>query len=201
MPRGFSKFQQRLIHQLVRAEFPSLISINQPGFMQIKNFNAMHEETLTKVRLKTFSEKISRQTGLRWFVEAMVGGSLETLDPTTLIRPIDGRPPWFNRKNVEADFGVLRRRLQNHRTVLVGHNIFVDLIYFYRCFIGPLPSSVQEFKSEIHKLFPMIIDTKYLATHLNNSNDVRSGLVELDMDLSSMKIPAIGMLKQKLYCK
>ena len=192
MPRGFSKFQQRLIHQLIRAEYPALISINQPGFMQIKNLDRKHEENLKKARLRTFSEKIGRQVGLRWLIEAMIGGSLENLDPITLIRPNNGRPSWFNRRNVETDFGILRKRLLNHGTVLVGHNIFIDLIYFYRCFIGSLPRDVQEFGSKIHELFPMIIDTKYLATHSDNNNDVRSGLAELDMDLSSMKVPEIS---------
>ena len=192
MQRGFNAFQRRLIHQLVRAENPELISCNQPGFIQIKFLDAKHEESLRNARLHTFKEKIRRQIGFRWFVEGMVGGELKEVDPTTFVRKVNGHSVWYDQKKAEENFEALKQRVDNHRTVLVGHNMFTDLINFYRCFFGPLPNDVYSFQKEIHKLFPLVVDTKYLATHPNNSGDVRSGLAEIDYDLNKITVPAIG---------
>ncbi|TEA22203.1 Pre-piRNA 3'-exonuclease trimmer [Colletotrichum sidae] len=58
---------------------------------------------------------------------------------------------------------VLNDRLQMVRPVLVGHNQFWDLLFLYRTFIDDLPGSAGEFFTEIHELFPRILDTKILA--------------------------------------
>lgn len=47
---------------------------------------------------------------------------------------------------------------------VVGHNLFLDLCYFYHNFYKPLPKSFVEFKEEAHCLFPFIFDTKYVAS-------------------------------------
>ncbi|NXU18925.1 PNDC1 ribonuclease, partial [Pardalotus punctatus] len=43
---------------------------------------------------------------------------------------------------------------------LVGHNMFMDLMHLHDKFYRPLPESYEEFKRNIHSLFPVIIDTK-----------------------------------------
>ncbi|NWV42927.1 PNDC1 ribonuclease, partial [Grantiella picta] len=43
---------------------------------------------------------------------------------------------------------------------LVGHNMFLDLMHLHDKFYRPLPESYEEFKRNIHNLFPVIIDTK-----------------------------------------
>ncbi|XP_035394755.1 poly(A)-specific ribonuclease PNLDC1 isoform X3 [Cygnus atratus] len=43
---------------------------------------------------------------------------------------------------------------------LVGHNMFVDLCHLHDKFYKPLPESYEEFKRNIHNLFPVLIDTK-----------------------------------------
>uniref|UniRef100_A0A8C0UPH1 PARN like ribonuclease domain containing exonuclease 1 n=1 Tax=Cyanistes caeruleus TaxID=156563 RepID=A0A8C0UPH1_CYACU len=43
---------------------------------------------------------------------------------------------------------------------LVGHNMFMDLMHLHDKFYRPLPESYDEFKRNIHTLFPIIIDTK-----------------------------------------
>ncbi|XP_077222983.1 polynucleotidyl transferase, ribonuclease H-like superfamily protein isoform X2 [Tasmannia lanceolata] len=52
--------------------------------------------------------------------------------------------------------------LASEQKLIVGHNCFLDLAHIYSKFFGPLPSSVAEFASSVHKLFPCIIDTKHL---------------------------------------
>eukprot|EP00075_Anas_platyrhynchos_P004422 XP_012951605.2 poly(A)-specific ribonuclease PNLDC1 isoform X1 [Anas platyrhynchos] len=43
---------------------------------------------------------------------------------------------------------------------LVGHNMFMDLCHLHDKFYKPLPESYEEFKRNIHNLFPVLIDTK-----------------------------------------
>ncbi|XP_056344048.1 poly(A)-specific ribonuclease PNLDC1 isoform X4 [Oenanthe melanoleuca] len=46
------------------------------------------------------------------------------------------------------------------RKPLVGHNMLMDLMHLHDKFYRPLPESYEEFKRNIHNLFPVIIDTK-----------------------------------------
>lgn len=58
--------------------------------------------------------------------------------------------------------------LSSEQKLLVGHNCFLDVAHIYSKFIGPLPSTVEDYASSIQKLFPSIIDTKILL----NANGV-----------------------------
>ncbi|KAF7409761.1 hypothetical protein HZH68_004142 [Vespula germanica] len=51
---------------------------------------------------------------------------------------------------------------------IVGHNILLDLIYMFKLFYKPLPKRYSEFKVEMHRLFPIIYDTKYLSYQLRD---------------------------------
>ena len=74
-------------------------------------------------------------------------------------------------------------------------SIFIDLIYFYSCFFGPLPDSVDDFQHLMKHVFPMVFDTKYLADNLNkNSGSYNSSLEDLDRELSYLPQPVIGKL-------
>ncbi len=88
-------------------------------------------------------------------------------------------------------------RLKTKRTILVGHNVFIDLLYFYANFLGKLPEKVEDFECRMHELFPTIIDTKYLATQNGEKpNQSRSSLEELDEDLAKVgPAPTIGKSK------
>ncbi|XP_065536544.1 poly(A)-specific ribonuclease PNLDC1 isoform X3 [Lathamus discolor] len=43
---------------------------------------------------------------------------------------------------------------------LVGHNMLMDLMHLHDKFYKPLPESYEEFKRNIHNLFPVLLDTK-----------------------------------------
>ena len=45
----------------------------------------------------------------------------------------------------------------------VFHNGYLDLFHLMNQFYGPLPDKWDEFKSMVHRVFPRIYDTKYLA--------------------------------------
>lgn len=107
--------------------------------------------------------------------------------------------------SVEEKYEGLFNRLRSKKTTLVGHNVFIDLIYFYSSFLGQLPNKVEDFVHRIHEIFPTIIDTKYLATqHSANPALQRSSLEELDEDLTTfIPAPVIGEFKippQQLVC-
>jgi hypothetical protein len=48
---------------------------------------------------------------------------------------------------------------------IVGHNCMLDLLFLYAAVEGNLPTALCDFKREIHSRFPVIIDTKVLASH------------------------------------
>ena len=100
-------------------------------------------------------------------------------------------------------FAEICKTLKEKRTVLVGHNLFLDLIYFYTFFFGPLPDRVEGFQKLISQLFPLVFDTKYLADKINDNSPLyKSSLQEIDQELSKLPVPIIGMkpyLKTPLF--
>lgn len=181
------------MHQFVRAEYPDLVTISRPGFIQILAFDQKREDAVKATKMKIFEEKVVRQIGLRWLVEAMVGGDLGAIDPKVFARSPTGQPIFVDLALITRQFNDLQHQLKQNRTVLVGHNLFMDLINFYKCFFGRLPDRVEDFQSIMNQLFPMIIDTKYLATHNNvNATHARSSLEELDEELNKLSVPIIG---------
>ncbi|KAL8941848.1 MAG: hypothetical protein Q9211_001656 [Gyalolechia sp. 1 TL-2023] len=182
-------YQKRLVHQYIRAQHPDLVTIGRGSFIQIVAYDKEREVSEQQYRTRKFEEVLGRQIGLRWLVEAVCGGDMSAMDINS-INPVVKAP-------VAADIISLREQLSGQSTVLVGHNLFLDLIYFYVCFFGPLPDKVEEFQRTIHQLFPRIIDTKYLATHnIDNPALARSSLEELSQRLSKQAQPFIELHPQ-----
>ena len=188
-----NNYQKRLIHQLVRSEFPHLRSTGRADFVQIIPYDSNAEKAILNAKMANFDERRKRQIGLRYFVEALVGAEkLEMIDSKMDPSKPVGTPAWINVDKVTREFEALRKSLQDHQTVLVGHNLFLDLVNFYKCFFGTLPDTIEEFQTTIHELFPLIIDTKYMASTQHEGPDARSGLEELDDVLGDMQIPVIS---------
>jgi poly(A)-specific ribonuclease len=97
---------------------------------------------------------------------------------------------------------------KNKKKIIVGHNVFSDLIYLYDCFIGPLPKTVEEFGKEILdscKMFvpsplsvPLltlrrVIDTKYMATYRTANASSNSSLQSMWDTLSSLPGPQLSV--------
>ena len=60
-------------------------------------------------------------------------------------------------------FSKLMRHVSQSGKPLVGHNCLLDLIKIYHQFFKKLPKYYKEFKKEIHKVFPVIFDTKNIC--------------------------------------
>ena len=205
--RGLNGFQKRLVHQLVRAEFPDVVSLSKQDFIQLIPFDQRREDAQLQRKMAWFENNLARQIGVRWLAEAMcpnvdrvllkacvppfASSNLEALATSTY--------PSFDMTNEEREahvrgFTELCKTLKENRTVLVGHNLFLDLIYFYTFFFGPLPDRVEGFQKAIAQLFPLVFDTKYLADKINDNSPLyKSSLQEIDQELSKLPVPMIGL--------
>ncbi|KAI9702583.1 MAG: hypothetical protein M1836_001063 [Candelina mexicana] len=190
--RGLNNFHKRLVHQLVRSDYPDLVTISRPTFIQIVPYDKAREDAVKQSRLTRLEEQLSRQVGFRWLVEAMVQGDLSGVDPKNFARSKDGEPVFVDLGEVNKQLDDVRSVLRDKPTVLVGHNLFTDLVNFHRCFLGPLPLRVKDFQRDMNRIFPMIIDTKYLATHNCGSINPKSSLGEIEAELRSQIVPLIA---------
>ncbi|KAK8723458.1 hypothetical protein OTU49_011720 [Cherax quadricarinatus] len=103
-------------------------------------------------------------------------------------------------------FTTIFRCLADHHKPLVLHNCLLDLMLIYKQFHQNLPPSYEVFKSNLHEMFPLIYDTKFIATELKyfykeKNDQVRSlfsntGLVELSSclkrDESVLYLPTLS---------
>lgn len=116
--------------------------------------------------------------GLRWIFEALAGGDLSGIDPEWFVNK-NSEKPEEQLPAVKQELARIIEKLQNEVHVVVGHNLFTDLGFLYKTFIGALSANVKHFQEDIHDLFPVVIDTKYLATHGADSMNPRANLKEL----------------------
>ncbi|KAJ5940307.1 hypothetical protein N7516_000475 [Penicillium verrucosum] len=189
VPTGLSNMQKWLVHHLISDEYPNLTSRGASTFVQIELRDPCNEQFTFETKLKVKKERVRKHIGFRWIAEALVGGNLEDLEPDAfqpLMKLIE--QPTFGIKQLSDK---VKSRLKENRPVLVGHNMFCDLLFFHRCFLGPLPDTLAKFQTVIHDLFPVLADTKYMATHDCGSLNPMSSLEELNTTLAGIESPKI----------
>ena len=81
-----------------------------------------------------------------------------------------------NLANYELGFSLVVQELIKYKKPLVGHNMFLDLLFFYEQFIDNLPDHLEDFLQQMNRLFPSVYDTKCIATSLSlfNKTDLNS---------------------------
>ncbi|KAL4883469.1 ribonuclease H-like domain-containing protein [Aspergillus karnatakaensis] len=193
MPSVLNRFQKRLVHQLVEVEYAGLVTISRPTFIQIIEYNEEREKTIQDQRVQRVQERAWKETGFRWIAEALAGGDLTNLSHNHFPGIRANTAPKEQGETLNEFVDDFKQRLKSHRPVLVGHNLFTDLIYFFRCFFGPLPDRVEEFQSMVYEHFPVLIDTKYLATHDCGSINPTSSLQEINNSLLKMPKPEMSI--------
>lgn len=186
-----SRFEKRLVHQLVRANYPDVVANSKRGFVQCIPHNQAKEDAHKTEQIKRMEEKLVRQIGFRWLVEALTGGDLSSINARYLIRGLQSETTPSELQKIETRFTKVRKRLAHRKTVLVGHNLLTDVVNLYHCFIGILPDSVEDFSRTINDLFPMVIDTKYMATHNCGDLNPASSLEQTGAQLDQQLIPEI----------
>ena len=181
------------MHQLVRAEFPDLLTIGRRSSIIVKHKDEEKEAKIRKEKYRKRRAQIHRQTGFRWLIEAITGGSLAKIDLAWLAKdPHTGADLFYYEGLFKAKFDRIAANLKLNRPVLVGHNLFTDLVYLYQCFIGELPQTAVEFSLRIHQLFPVIVDTKYMATHNCGNINPASSLDQIEEGLRTQTTPKLG---------
>jgi poly(A)-specific ribonuclease len=127
-----TRFEKRLVHQLVRAEFPDLVSIGRMECILIKDLDPVREaDNIRRIKSRV-KEQIARQTGFRWVFEALTrGGDVS-----------EALPLRVDHHDLRDSYDRAVERLKKHQPVLVGHNMFTDIVYLYRTFVGALPVSL-----------------------------------------------------------
>lgn len=191
-PEELSRFEKRLTHQLVRAEFPDLVSISKHGFVQVVRLNQEREDKIAADRKRELSERINRQKGFRWIIEALLGNDVSRLDLRESAKdPVTGEHVFADMDEFRAQFNRAHGLMRDNPRMIVGHNCFLDMVYIYRTFVGPLPDTVTEFQSKLHALWPIVVDTKYMSTH--NCGDINpvSSLEQIAAQLSAQKAPNV----------
>ncbi|KAK3067799.1 hypothetical protein LTR53_015110 [Teratosphaeriaceae sp. CCFEE 6253] len=187
-----SRYEKRLVHQLVRAEYPDLVTVSKRGFIQVIRYDKEREDKITESRKRDSDERIARQKGFRWVLEALLGSNLTGIDLRECARdPVSGEQIFADMDEFRARFNRAHNILRRNPRVIVGHNCFLDLVYIYRQFIGALPDTVEEFQQALHALWPTIIDTKYMSTH--NCGDISpvSSLEQIATQLSEQETPVL----------
>ncbi|TKA29813.1 hypothetical protein B0A50_03177 [Salinomyces thailandicus] len=189
-----SRFEKRLVHQLVRAEYPVCVSISRPSFIRIVPLDQAREDKIAASRRRELEERINRQKGFRWVIEALLGNDLTRLDLRECAKnPVTGEPIFADMDEYRAQFHRAHAKLRGNPRMLVGHNCFLDLVYVYRTFIGQLPDAVTEFQQKLHALWPAVVDTKYMSTH--NCGDINpvSSLEQIAAQLSRQAKPKLEL--------
>ncbi|NXP46707.1 PNDC1 ribonuclease, partial [Heliornis fulica] len=88
------------------------------------------------------------------------------------------------------------------RKPLVGHNMLMDLMHLHDKFYRPLPESYEEFKRNIHDLFPVLIDTrtvtksiwqKYPLPRVSNLLETHEVLCSSSRDPKDPAYPVIAL--------
>lgn len=189
IPSVLNRYQVRLTHQIVRKEHPNLKTQGMGHFVQITNPTSKQQANEKESRGQKRELEVANAIGFRWILEAIMGGDLSKLPHYYVASAFaDEDAP----KDVQAFLSQLETKLKSNTRALVGHNCLTDVVNLYRCFIGDLPESVQEFSARLHELFPIILDTKFVAG-LGNKPWADTSLKAVESDLCSVGLPHIHL--------
>lgn len=164
-----ARYHRKLVHDMLRTQFKDYRGY-QPSFeatfMTIEKINVEKEEKIAAGRKGVYEVGLKKEIGFRYIIEALATGGDITRIPTSMfVVSHDGESSvWLDAGKIERDLADIQKKLEKKPRTIVGHNMFMDMAFVSQTFIGELPEDVVDFQSEIHRLFPRVIDTKYIAT-------------------------------------
>ncbi|KIX04539.1 uncharacterized protein Z518_05409 [Rhinocladiella mackenziei CBS 650.93] len=189
IPSALNRYQVRLIHQIVRNEYPSLRTQGMGHFVQITSPTVEQQANQKEIQEQMLEREVGKAVGFRWIVEAIIGGDISTM-PHYYVRA--GFPEGKAPKDIQNFLDQLQTRLRSQTRALVGHNCMTDVMNLYRCFFGDLPDRLEDFRTRLHELFPIILDTKYIAG-LESKGRNDTSLRQVEIDLYSEGMPKIHL--------
>lgn len=189
IPEFLNRYQIRLVHQIIRNEFPKLATNGKGHFIQITNLNEENKTSEKVLRDRHRENDVRKAIEFRWLVDALIGADITKMPDDYFlsgipsdVRTDDDKTPFLNFVND------LQSKLKERRRILVGHNCFTDLVNFYKCFIGDLPDQVEDFQEAVHSIFPAVVDTKYLASFQRSWD---TNLESVEKDLRTENTPVV----------
>ncbi|XP_050140245.1 poly(A)-specific ribonuclease PARN-like isoform X1 [Malus sylvestris] len=136
--RGFTSHQLRLIQMVIMRHFQDL------SYVQINGEKSCQQQLVVRTESKDDRELLLKEVKDEHRREAEV------------------------KVQAAVGFRHVIDLLSSEQKLIVGHNCFLDIAHVYSKFLGPLPSTAEEFVSTVNKYFPHVIDTKVLL----NTDDV-----------------------------
>ncbi|KAL2447511.1 hypothetical protein ABEF95_015943 [Exophiala dermatitidis] len=185
LPAALNRYQVRLTHQVVRNEYPKLKTQGMGHFVQITNPTAEQQANEKEVREQIREREVLNAVGFRWIIEAIMGGDVSRM-PHRYVQAAhpEGKAP----DNIQRFLDDLQAKLKSQQRAFIGHNCLTDLINLYRCFVDNLPERVEDFSARVQELFPLILDTKYIAG-LGNKRWADTSLQAVETDIDTLDVP------------
>ncbi|XP_033627523.1 poly(A)-specific ribonuclease PNLDC1-like [Asterias rubens] len=120
-----------------------------------------------------------------WTSKVNTGEILITkVTPEQRANLLAAEPPWTERLLDRIDgFTKVFRCLSESKKPLIGHNLLTDLLFLHAKFHKPLPEKLNDFKRNIHELFPHIFDTKHLILKIRKELEERG----LSLSITSLE--------------
>lgn len=88
--------------------------------------------------------------------------------------------------DIQVGFSKVIRAIADSGKLVVGHNMFLDVIHAINQFQCPLPDELEDFKTVVKSVFPRLLDTKLMASTQPFQEYIRySSLDELRLALQS----------------
>ncbi|GCB81474.1 hypothetical protein scyTo_0021845, partial [Scyliorhinus torazame] len=94
-----------------------------------------------------------------WLVQAQEGDSLT-------LSGLPGLQVFEVQLMLRRGISNIWTEIEDQDKPLIGHNMLLDLMYIHDKFYRSLPESFADFKTNIHKLFPSVFDTKHISKQM-----------------------------------
>jgi hypothetical protein len=98
-------------------------------------------------------------------------------------------------------FSQVIQLLIKYKSVMIGFSCMLDLYYIYSKFVDSIPEKVDDFKKELHKIFPVVYDIAYIIRNKDLKDKFESKSLGGVYDcMSRMKdSPLSGGVKQNVH--
>ncbi|KAJ2905595.1 hypothetical protein MKZ38_004889 [Zalerion maritima] len=160
-----SRLQAKLVHHTVQTEFPQCTTRAMGGFVQVTMKDHLHEAKTMENTKKMRREVVSKNIGAALLFEALSGGDFASYFPD-MWNTMGLSTRTASKVKLVVDES--QARLKERKPIIIAHNSLYDLCFIHQTFFGPLPESLKDFTHAIHKLFPRVIDTKYMFLKESN---------------------------------
>ena len=79
-------------------------------------------------------------------------------------------------KQMEKARGVSKQEIVTNKKIIIGHNLFLDILYCFTHFGESLPENYDSFKHLVLSYFNGVYDTKYMYNNLSQKEETKSVL-------------------------